>query len=556
MVIGLPLSRELWHVVLNSAFWECRGGGTQRVTGIEHADDPLVSGSLTSHDGLDGTSPDASGDGPDDRELLRRVRAGEDAAFAELFSRHAGVARGFALRYATDAAEADDIAAEAFFRVLQAVRRGSGPEDNVRGYLLTVVRRLAAEWRTRRRDVPVADEELSRRVDPDSDQAGTRAEAHLIARAFTSLPQRWRRVLWQVEVEGERPAVVAPRFGLSPNATAALARRAREGLRAAYLQAHVPPASGSTACRAVIEKLGAYTAGLVRGSEAQRIVAHLSTCSSCRAVHAELADVCAGLRRYAGAMPGLVPAAALPKVLPKGLPKALPKTLPRHGLSHGASGLGTKSAALAGKAAAFGVRFKLAVATMSMVAVGGLGVSAGPLLLHMTSQINADQGTVQQLPVLPNVLTSGASGVITRPFGPGLPPESTGTAIRGPRGHQAQQGQAGATTTTTTLSSAASSSNGASSGGQASTGSTHTGASPQVLGSSSNQQSSTTSSATTGRKPFSASPTTDPTVTQTTDSGMTPQESVWSTSYTTDGTTVWITRWTEVWQDNQAPAGR
>jgi hypothetical protein len=31
---------------------------------------------------------------------------------------------------------------------------------------------------------------------------------------------------------------------------------------------------------------------------------------------------------------------------------------------------------------------------------------------------------------------------------------------------------------------------------------------------------------------------------------------VWSTSYTTDGTTVWITRWTEVWQNNQAPAGR
>ena len=533
------------------------------MTGIEHADDPLVSGSLTSHDDLDalrratvpaidGAADDDSGEIADDRELLRRVRSGEDAAFAELFSRHAGVARGFALRYATDAAEADDIAAEAFFRVLQAVRRGSGPEDNVRGYLLTVVRRLAAEWRTRRRDVPVADEELSRRVDPDADQAGTRAEAHLIARAFTSLPQRWRRVLWQVEVEGERPAVVAPRFGLSPNATAALARRAREGLRAAYLQAHVPPASGSTACRAVIDKLGAYTAGLVRGSEAQRIVAHLSTCSSCRAVHAELADVCAGLRRYAGAMPGLVPAAALPKALPN----ALPRTLPKHALPHGASGLGTKSAALAGKAAAFGVRFKLAIATMSMVAVGGLGVTAGPLLLHMTSQINADQGTVQQLPVLPNVLTSGSSGQITRPFGPGLPPESTGTAISGPRGRQGQAGQAGSTTTTTASSSASDSSSSADSAGQSSTESSHAGLSPQALGSSTNQPSDTSPTNTGGRKPFSASPTTDPSVTQTTDPGMTPQETVWSTSYTTDGTTVWITRWTEVWQDNQAPAGR
>ncbi len=516
------------------------------MTGIEHADDPLVSGSLTSHDGADA---DPSADGPDDRELLRRVRAGEDAAFADLFSRHAGVARGFALRYATDAAEADDIAAEAFFRVLQAVRRGSGPEDNVRGYLLTVVRRLAAEWRTRRRDVPVADEELSRRVDPDADQAGTRAEAHLIARAFTSLPQRWRRVLWQVEVEGERPAVVAPRFGLSPNATAALARRAREGLRAAYLQAHVPPATGSTACRAVIDKLGAYTAGLVRGSEAQRIVAHLSTCSSCRAVHAELADVCAGLRRYAGAMPGLIPAAALP----------------RHSVPH-VSGLGTKSAALAGKAAAFGVRFKLAIATMSMVAVGGLGVTAGPLFMHMTNDIDADQGTVQQLPVLPNVMTSGASGTIRHPVGPGLPPESRGTAIRGPRGgRQAQQIQAGGSTTSNGASSSAASdsSSGTGSTGQSTTNSAHAGMSPQLQGggSTTNQQPADTStSATTGRKPLSVTPTTDQSVTQTTNPGMTPhetaQETVWSTSYTTNGTTVWITEWKKVWQDNQAPAGR
>jgi hypothetical protein len=29
-----------------------------------------------------------------------------------------------------------------------------------------------------------------------------------------------------------------------------------------------------------------------------------------------------------------------------------------------------------------------------------------------------------------------------------------------------------------------------------------------------------------------------------------------STEYTTDGTTVWITRWTEVWQDTQGPPGR
>jgi RNA polymerase sigma factor (sigma-70 family) len=507
------------------------------VTGIDHADDSLVSGSLTRPDDPDATISEVghgvTDSDVDDRELLRRVRAGEDAAFAELFSRHAGVARGFALRYATDAAEADDIAAEAFFRVLQAVRRGAGPDDNVRGYLLTVVRRLAAEWRTRRRDVPVADEELSRRVDPDADQAGTRAEAHLIARAFTSLPQRWRRVLWQVEVEGERPAVVAPRFGLSPNATAALARRAREGLRAAYLQAHVPPATGSSACRAVVEKLGAYTAGLVRGSEAQRIVAHLATCSSCRAVHAELADVCAGLRRYAGSLPGLMPAAAL-----------------GHGLGHG---LGTKSVALAGKAASFGVRFKLAIATMSVVTVGGLGVTTGPLLLHMSSQINADRGIVQELPVLPyDSANAEPNGALRHPFGPGLPPESTGTEIMGPRPHQ------GAQQIVNPPGTVASSSAQDSTGRSGTEAATHTDQSvqDQPAGSSAQQPMSQQLSPNTAtRSAKSITPTTDPTTTPTT-AAQQPQESVWSTEYTTDGTTVWITRWTEVWQDTQGPPGR
>ncbi|HVV20604.1 MAG TPA: sigma-70 family RNA polymerase sigma factor, partial [Pseudonocardiaceae bacterium] len=170
----------------------------------------------------------------DDVELLRLVRAGHDAAFGELFTRHAAAVRGFAMRCCTDVADAEDMAAEAFFRVLQAVRRGAGPDGNVRAYLLTVVRRLAAEWSVRRRDVPVADDELSRQVDAGYTAPASRADLQLIARAFTSLPQRWRTVLWRVEVEGERPAVVARHFGLSANATAALARRARQGLQAAY----------------------------------------------------------------------------------------------------------------------------------------------------------------------------------------------------------------------------------------------------------------------------------------------------------------------------------
>ncbi|MBP2340039.1 RNA polymerase sigma factor (sigma-70 family) [Saccharothrix coeruleofusca] len=251
-----------------------------------------------------------------DRELLARVRAGEDTAFGELFSRHSDAVRRFALRHVREHAEAEDLTAEAFFRVLQAIRRGNGPTDHVRTYLLTVARRVAWEWSGRRRDVPVADEELSRRVEPFPDATADRAEHTLISRAFTSLPERWRSVLWRVEVEGERPAAVAPHFGLSPNAMAALARRAREGLRAAYLQAHLAAGAdgGPRACSSVVAKLGTYTAGGVQGAEQLRIRKHLRTCASCNALHAELVEVCSTLRAHAAML--AVPVAATAVIAP------------------------------------------------------------------------------------------------------------------------------------------------------------------------------------------------------------------------------------------------
>ncbi|MFE9744183.1 sigma-70 family RNA polymerase sigma factor [Saccharothrix saharensis] len=294
-----------------------------------------------------------AGDADVDRELLARVRVGDDGAFGELFTRHADAVRRFALRHVREHAEADDLTAEAFFRVLQAIRRGNGPTDHVRTYLLTVARRVAWEWSGRRRDVPVDDEELNLRVEPFPDVTANRPEHALISRAFTSLPERWRTVLWQVEVEGERPAAVAPSFGLSPNAMAALARRAREGLRAAYLQAHLAADTGPRACSSVVAKLGSYTAGGAQGAERKRIRKHLQTCSSCNALHAELVEVCSTLRAHAASIAVPVAATAL-------------------------LGPAVVGPVVAGKAAWLTGRVKLALAaTASAAAVGLFGVVAG-----------------------------------------------------------------------------------------------------------------------------------------------------------------------------------
>ncbi|HET9143491.1 sigma-70 family RNA polymerase sigma factor [Actinophytocola sp.] len=306
------------------------------------------------HAGRDPIDQDAA-----DRALLQRLRAGEDAAYGELFARHAAAVRRLAYGLVHDRSDAEDLTAEAFFRVLQAIRRGAGPVDNVRGYLLIVARRVAWEWRSRRRDVPVSDEELTHRAGAGPDTSNQSTERSLITRAFTSLPERWRSVLWKVEVEGERPAVVATNFGLSANATAALARRARQGLRAAYLQAHLAAERSSTGCRWVLEKLGAYTAGSIKGSERRRIRAHLAGCPPCAAMHAELHEVCSGLRAHAALL-----------AVPLGGLAALELAATSSGPAV-AGGLGVTVKGLLASA-----KLQVAVAASS-AAVGVLGIVAG-----------------------------------------------------------------------------------------------------------------------------------------------------------------------------------
>src|SRR3954463_10142209 len=83
-----------------------------------------------------------------DAELIDRMRSGDDTAYEALYRRHAGAVRRYARTCCRDGHTADDLTAEVFARMLQAVRGGSGPEYAVRAYLLTTVRRVAANWTT------------------------------------------------------------------------------------------------------------------------------------------------------------------------------------------------------------------------------------------------------------------------------------------------------------------------------------------------------------------------------------------------------------------------
>ncbi|KAA5833707.1 sigma-70 family RNA polymerase sigma factor [Saccharopolyspora hirsuta] len=242
--------------------------------------------------------------GPSDGELLEAVRSGSSAAYAQLYERHVGAAYNMARQVARSAAEADDLVSEAFAKVLDTLRDGRGPTTAFRAYLLTALRHTAYDRTRRERKLQLADDvaEVSG-ADvsvPFTDTAVAGLERTLAAQAFARLPERWQTVLWHVEVEGQTPAQVAPLLGLTPNGVSALAYRAREGLRQAYLQVHLgqldDSESGVEHCRATVDRLGAWTRRGLSKRETAQVESHLDGCDRCRALAAELADVNGALR--------------------------------------------------------------------------------------------------------------------------------------------------------------------------------------------------------------------------------------------------------------------
>ena len=81
-------------------------------------------------------------------------------------------------------------------------------------------------------------------------------------------------MLWHTEVEGQKPADIAPLLGMSANSVSALAYRAREGLRQAYLVEHAGELDEDT-CRWTHQHLGAYIRNGTSRRDAAKVEEHL-----------------------------------------------------------------------------------------------------------------------------------------------------------------------------------------------------------------------------------------------------------------------------------------
>ena len=329
--------------------------------------------------GRDGTKLTTS-----DQELIEQTRSGDQRAFGELWRRHyrsgARVARQF-----TSTIDADDLVSEAYTRIYQRVLAGGGPTGAFRPYLYTTIRNLASTWGAASKEVQVDD--LADFEDPQTldDPAAIALDRTLTARAFRSLPDRWQSVLWYTEVEGMDPHEVAPLLGMSANGVAALSYRAREGLRKAWLQAHISDASAAGECQWTMSHMGEHARRKLSARDSERMAFHLTVCPKCAIVSEELDEV--------GSRLALV---MLPIVL--------------GGVAGGAllTSLGGASAAVSSTAAAIPAAPVLGGAVASAGAVGAVGVAAPVALVGTLAVAVAISGAA--------VISSGEPAAAPSPY--------------------------------------------------------------------------------------------------------------------------------------------
>ena len=267
-----------------------------------------------------------SGDPRTDTQLVEAAAEGEQAAFAELYRRHVDKAMGAARGVVSNADDTADAVSDAFANVFRVVRAGRFPEGaGFEAYAVTAARRAAIDH-VRREARTVSGDGMdhadvhSTDVRP-SERVVAVESAALVARAFSGLATHLRAVLYLTEVEEMPMREAAVLLGVTPNACAQRAVRARARLRQRYLQAHVAPAA-EPACRDTVDRLGAYVAAGLSPRDVAKVEGHLEGCETCRHRVVELRDIGTVLRRavLAGSPAGAPAPASSPRRGPQPRP--------------------------------------------------------------------------------------------------------------------------------------------------------------------------------------------------------------------------------------------
>jgi RNA polymerase sigma-70 factor (ECF subfamily) len=190
-----------------------------------------------------GATAPVAGDPPDD-VLVARLIEGDEAALGLLYRRYVGPIYRFVLAQVRHEADAEDLTAETFARMMRAIGRFRG-EASFKNWLYQIARnavrnhRRAAHYRL---SVP-----LSPRIPdprPVQEEGGKAIDREIVQALLDPLPPRYRLVLELRFLHGLTIAQTAERMAITPGNCKVLQHRALR--KAAAHAAATQAKSGST----------------------------------------------------------------------------------------------------------------------------------------------------------------------------------------------------------------------------------------------------------------------------------------------------------------------
>jgi RNA polymerase sigma factor (sigma-70 family) len=178
-----------------------------------------------------------------DVQLASLASAGNDSAFTTLVTRYQPAVFRWALMFASDPDEAEDIAQEVFVRMHRQLPQYRS-DGSLEAWLYAITRRAANQMRrTRKRRGRLALSPGARPLrevyttDPGGRVDRERAAA-VIREMFSELPPRQREIFDLIDLQGFTPSEVAERTGIKPVSVRANLFKARSTIRARFLAMH------------------------------------------------------------------------------------------------------------------------------------------------------------------------------------------------------------------------------------------------------------------------------------------------------------------------------
>ena len=168
----------------------------------------------------------------DDSELLTRVKAGDDQAFAELYSLHGRLVHSVALRLLGNHHDAEDVTQQVFvsaWNSRDSLREGVG---SLAGWLVTITRRRCADLAAARARTSRTEEAAAAVALPAPPADPARAvEKVMLAHTLATLGEPRTTIVRMAVMDDRRHEDIAETLGLPLGTVKTYIHRARNELR-------------------------------------------------------------------------------------------------------------------------------------------------------------------------------------------------------------------------------------------------------------------------------------------------------------------------------------